>query len=753
MKTTQRRAPTGASFHYGPHSGIHSEVQSLRLRIEELPDMARGVTHPPTQNHIEFEVSLGGGAAALAWNQWILVPATPTVKKHWRSLGHTGPNGFNGTNDWYTYTLRLPWSTLASLVGVDRDGTATQLLGHNGAHSVQIVSTTCARHDAQGNQQAYVNDKTLLWYSYPQTGAPILNSIGLPIKYATTVQNLTVEDVSTNPGGILANQDYFMFDPDSDNLALKNPKISFKIEGLGDLHQYKWEVKVRSTSSESRNWTTFCRGQVSNLQNVTVTLNAPTAPDTQEGQLVYKGTYTFDIQVEEFDNLYSAIPQKLDEWVLKSPYLTIPPTIPNSETGADDGSPGDLLYMEWDDQENLHAKASYQLNDTLGKNASKVHVDFLDQDWSLKSARDNFSTVVNVPHLNNELYVFQGGETSGNFKAIFTAEDDHAALYRDHRNKRMVAVNDYRPNLGVEWITGYYGGASWYGCWIKAGILGYDGGKHRIDTNLMPRKSNTENADQDLWTLPDYLLKQVVSAPAPWISTTTGLPTQGLVWGAINGTYFDHQNPADNYPLIGNVGVNGLWSGAGVAYERWAFGIKNNQTTVGRMVRSGNSLYNPSTSLKTANPYGLSGVGRFFKDNGQLEPSPPTIMAGGDTSQYGEGVYDNLIHPYARSIFAWTASQKHYFLILSQQKEHGYLGGWALDEAQHFLSDNSGATSSAGAGGAGYTINALHGFIEGYTSVSVTPVPNTPQNPVGAIFTPIDASEYSYQRRCAIGWW
>jgi len=129
----------------------------------------------------------------------------------------------------------------------------------------------------------------------------------------------------------------------------------------------------------------------------------------------------------------------LDCWWFKSPYkLKIPATMPGMTNP--DGTPkkGHKLHLEKDGVGTWHATVDYYLQDD--RDASAFQVELVDCDL-LPEASAEFSPAANMPHLGQLLHTYADGPT-GQVIAVFMAEDTHGCEYRDHCNKRMLAVND-----------------------------------------------------------------------------------------------------------------------------------------------------------------------------------------------------------------------------------------------------------------------------------------------------------------------
>ena len=431
----------------GPHAGIHPDVKELRLRVKEMPDTVHSVTHLDPENHATFNIPLW---VSLHWFQWAPAPREqgdpPSVTTRWRCVGYGLPNEFNSTSTARLYTTSLSWNTLAAMQGWEHDDTpegyTTQLLGHNGKHEVEIVEVKCVdtKIGSPTYNQTYYNNSTLLWQSLPYGAALVSHALGLPPVYKTTVQNLTIENVSTNAG----NADYFKFDPESTDAALTNPTITFTVadkEDNNEPHRYRWWVWVTPTRGEPNS--VALSGIVSHPGSKTVTINQPTAPDTQEGELSEWGTYTFDIRVLEIKSDTDA--DIGEPWVdYRSTKLFIPPTYTDADGVVHPGH--SMNFVSEDATDATKAEVSYYLEDSVGspieqtQNAVSGSVIFLDGEMNVKGTKP-LQKEVRVPREDIEVYTLTGNEMGGDYRAMFLAQDGHAKEYRDHKSKPMMPAN------------------------------------------------------------------------------------------------------------------------------------------------------------------------------------------------------------------------------------------------------------------------------------------------------------------------
>ena len=253
------------------------------------------------------------------------------------------------------------------------------------------------------------------------------------MKYATTVHNLTIEDVSTNAGSA----DYIKFDPEGANGGSASPTISFKVQDLGDPGRYEWWIWLRAT--DENGWYTYAtlNGKMDAPGNKTVTINAPQSPDTQSVDLTDWGNYAFDLRVVKLGENDVAG----DYQDLRSSYISIPFNMPGV-TGEDGlPVPGHSVDGWSTEQTDYKYYASYYLQSA--RDASAMKVEFLDPKLRVKNptTASTMPTAKNTPHPDLELYTPADGDEAGDYRGIFVPVDDYKTEYRNHQDKAMLAVN------------------------------------------------------------------------------------------------------------------------------------------------------------------------------------------------------------------------------------------------------------------------------------------------------------------------
>jgi len=272
-------------------SGARLTSESVEMRITENSDL-----HDEAHNHTDVTHYFNGvkwykSANGINWNVV--------------TDGEENPRQ-NPTAPWYL--AAFAWQT------------TTTPNGHNELHTINLESELTFSSATGCGFTVEVDPET-----HPKT---------------TNVQNLVITNVSTSNGTV----DYFKWDPESDNTALKTPSITFTIEDLGDPHTYQWIVYFQATpeihSTSSIDWTQGCYRLSKTgvgAGPVTVSLTDPSnGSDYLRANKHGWGPYTFDIRVLEYDGASpddDAGSGALDHAQFKQPYsMWVPNQTPGTNT-------------------------------------------------------------------------------------------------------------------------------------------------------------------------------------------------------------------------------------------------------------------------------------------------------------------------------------------------------------------------------------------------------------------------------------
>ncbi len=303
--------------------------------------------------------------------------------------------------------------------------TTTLPKGHNGTHAVRLYSVNGNPAVTSINVEHYANET---WSTLMQPPPNDTQPVAVKAKCKTVeVKNLVITDVRTN-----VNEDYFVFDPDSADPVRQEPQLQFTIEDDGDPHEYKWIIYIEPTSTDAYpsepQHLAYLSGTTTGPGTVSVTWNGQQNNNT--GSLMERGTYTFDIYVDEVENAADPNSPVLDEMEMKTPYC-----LSMSAHSFE-------FRVDADDQE--RAYGSYTLADGSDQNPASVWIDVLDPDFNLKATQPGPGVVVNTAYENIRLYTLTDDDPSGEWRVVFMAIDEHADRTRDHQGNRMLAVNGRR---------------------------------------------------------------------------------------------------------------------------------------------------------------------------------------------------------------------------------------------------------------------------------------------------------------------
>jgi hypothetical protein len=446
------------------------------LKITEDPDSEHGVTHPGAQDHIYFllAASRPGGASSVgipgvpAENQprWQLWNAS-LLKWEEAPQAH-GPLDHRSAKR-ERWRVLIPWQTTTATQMPDH-GTPynSTLLGHNGPHTFKVNNMQDSSLLIQDTSTAIFACDEL---TYGNSHNNYAMSYSIQIDKATdkaNVHNVVItrcEAHDKNEAGVTVyNPDYLKFDPESTDALRRQPKITFKVEDLGDPHRYRWWLWLKPTREEQNS--IELTGIMNGPGEKTVTIN-PTTPEagvTQDHDLTAWGTYTFELRVQEIEN--NSTTPVLGAWQeLRSAKLSIPAQFQNPQTGA--WRPGHYIDFalnadQSEEDQSVKVRAGYYLEDMENVNASSVNIDLLTPNLE-ERASVNGGIIQRFPYDNLDLHTFTDADFSiasdgDRWVVVFAAEDNHASQYRNHRNKRMAVVNKGQPkyaHVEEDWMQVY----------------------------------------------------------------------------------------------------------------------------------------------------------------------------------------------------------------------------------------------------------------------------------------------------------
>ncbi len=204
--------------------------------------------------------------------------------------------------------------------------------------------------------------------------------------------------------------------------------LNFTIKDGGVPKTYKWYVFFKETGD--RSWNSPNTGSISGISEHPGKIHALWSGEAENlnSPLLSSGTYTFDILVikdENGDGLFPIDAQgdpNEDHMWYRSDYTYF--------------QDHDLNAIDSDDS---HLTATYTLPQNKS-DVSAIHLTSIDGNWEVKSTIDGPTATgvenqVEVPVLSNSGAFHHLGAV------IFSGVDSNASLYRDHLNRRLLAVN------------------------------------------------------------------------------------------------------------------------------------------------------------------------------------------------------------------------------------------------------------------------------------------------------------------------
>ena len=424
------RVWAGVELQVNPRSRLSPDATQLKLRISEDPDPQLGDDqHPETENHVDPLLPLSpNGEGAYKWQKRL----NNTGPWQDTSEAFTTPN--ESETDKVNYRVLWAWDTHK----VNQLG--TKLWDHNGKHTVKVIG-------AQGGE-------TKLSFEGIEPDQPEGNTVEQFGISTVNVGNLVIADVSTSNG----TSDYFKFSTDQNAPELLlHPYVKFKISASEVEDLYRWRVRVRSTDIEDNlGESVLYSGESGVDKEITVTINSDAADQNSPKKSVVKsGTYTFDISVDRIPQGKSVSAETVS---YRSRWLFIPTVmpVPNEDLPGHDGA---FLFLP-DAQEGVDIWVSYFLRDD-GPNAAKNKPAFI------KAFVDVIppslgNAIFSVPELPIKLEDVREGEKVGHlspsqfnqkgvYTMVFSALDNYAERYRDHKSKPILAKNRRQAAYTDEW--------------------------------------------------------------------------------------------------------------------------------------------------------------------------------------------------------------------------------------------------------------------------------------------------------------
>ena len=374
------------------------------VRIQET-GTENEVTHEPEEDHIDLPVDLTNEAG---WQQWLDPDGDGPQPASWQAATSAPV----GTGKWRRLS---PWNTAGLPVSSGEAGTPqySRLLNHNGEHTISLVEVDGGEGTTLefGEETADVEDENV------------------------EVGNLVIVEAFTSDED---NPDYFRFDPNTQDSPFANPTVSFKFQDNGEVNQYHWRLRVRSTDVSSWSQSTLFEGQASVNELITVDLlHTDSSLESTIPRISTWGTYTFEINVREINSAGSVV----DQMDYRTSNLYIPNKMP-SPNQTKDGH-----YMRFEDAGNERKiLLSYYLQnseETNGTPAGSLKADVLEPSLDIVATASNLPTASNTPQLDFEVSRFPIEEfLDGVYISVITGTDGLASKRRSHLEGRLLARNN-----------------------------------------------------------------------------------------------------------------------------------------------------------------------------------------------------------------------------------------------------------------------------------------------------------------------
>lgn len=352
------------------------------------------------------------------------------------------------------WRTRWRWNTAA----VPTRGSVDRLWRHNGLHTLSLVRPDDLSQPLSTSRSSWSQSAKVVFPNGHTNGQIItVETTVAPKEF--DVQNLIIKDVVTSAD----NADFIKFDRNSNNMSLAHPFVTFTVEGVGDPGLVEWNVGIRDTRNKV--WATYVilKGQVDlqaepgHKKVISTMINNPDRPlgETQKNQggtptdLTEWGTYTFEIAVQRIDaagysigdyQFFRSAPDK----------LAIPEKMPGVFIGPEQRKGHYIEFAQNETTNSIGLEGGYYFEDQDNVDPASVRIALINPSLEQKATitRTGQDAKQRVPYNDIPLYTLISGEGSGTFIGLFSAEDNHALEYRDHHNRRTLAVN-VRPHISV----------------------------------------------------------------------------------------------------------------------------------------------------------------------------------------------------------------------------------------------------------------------------------------------------------------
>ncbi|HCU36437.1 MAG TPA: hypothetical protein DGT21_13605 [Armatimonadetes bacterium] len=465
-----------------------------------------------------------------------------------------------------------------------------------------------------------------------------------PDPLGVRVINCYVTDVSASNGTV----DYFKWDPEG-GPDLANPVISFTIRDV-DPHAYNYTIYFRATKDSGGEWDEGgpCWDVTGAVDSCGSTSTQVSVPLAQYLDALARGTYTYEILVEEVEDLTEYAGEIDQNWFKWPYYLWVPLTTPET--------PERVGHQAWFDEEGS-LRASYWLHNQYGHNAASIKLVGMDPQLTERSLVSGPETQGVMHGDPDGIEIYRGaGEYPGFWRVLFTGADEcgiHSPMRRTHDYARMPVANAGDDLTGSIVFIGDTEGP-WCGAWHR-----YTLGSERLTAYTPPGGMTVEEYYNALLHNDRRMIEAL---------TNGGMFAARWGWGW----------QPDKLLSDTGTSIKGSWRDADVHHpiSRWCVGWKDKRSYAHTAEASGSTAVTPG--VESASGYGFSNIGRLYFAGVKSSLDTP------DTQEKNRRV---IIAWYARNPNDKNpgAGEWSFFQIVANS--------WSWDDAYQFL--NGGGDDSA----------------------------------------------------------
>ena len=344
--------------------GQHMVSNSATLRVEE-----NYAQHSDTEKRWDSAVSFASG-----WQK-------KDANGEWQN-SVSSPQSTNNSDDDEYYRKVWPWAT-----------TSTPL-GHNENHSIKLVKV-------DGGEETELKFAGAIGESETKGTSGI----------SADVKNLVITEAKTSEG----NEDYLVYDPNSENSQHTNPSVTFKFEDKGGFQEgdeYRWTVLLIETS-----------GAVAWSQSDIASEPGSVPVDLTPSDA---GVFGFDVSIKHYrDGVL------LEGVSCKSLFVKFD----DDNLTVNDNNQFEFQY---------HIAPTGAVNDV--DDLSEANITMLAGDWSEETQTSGPKTLNPLPApAHTVILPDPTSNEPGEGRVVLTGVDSETLSYRDHKNRRVYPKNDVGP--------------------------------------------------------------------------------------------------------------------------------------------------------------------------------------------------------------------------------------------------------------------------------------------------------------------